>query len=334
MLILGGTRFLGRNLVEAAIGKGYEITIFTRGKTNPHLFPEVEHLKGDRDSELKHLQGRRWDVVVDTCGYVPRVVKKSAALLADSVEHYTFISSINAYADLSKPGIDEGSPLATIDDKTVEEVTGETYGPLKVLCEKEAEQAMPRRVLVLRCGLIVGPHDPSDRFTYWPIRISKGGEVLVPSPPDRQLQFVDVRDLAEFVLGMVERRRTGIFNITGPAHPLTMRDFLEKCNEVTGHTACLTWVSERFIVENEAIMPVWVPQGWAGMFQVNCEKAIAAGLNFRPLDDTIRDTLTWHATRPIDYELKVGPRPEREHELLQAWHQQEKNGTETNKDRS
>jgi 2'-hydroxyisoflavone reductase len=334
MLVLGGTRFLGRTLVEAALARGHDITLFNRGTTNPDLFREVEHLKGDRDGDLNPLRGRTWDVVVDTCGYVPRIVKKSAELLGSSVEHYTFISSINAYGDLSKPGIDESSPVATLDDPTVEEVTGATYGPLKVLCEQEAERAIPHRVLVLRCGLIVGRYDPSDRFTYWPVRISEGGEVLAPGPPERQIQFIDVRDLVEFVLHMAKERVGGMFNTTGPAHRLTMRDFLEECNEVSGGRARLTWVSERFITESDVQIPVWVPEGWIGMFAVSCSKAVAAGLSFRPLAVTIREALAWHTTRPADYELRAGPDRGREQELLHVWHKQGKDGRRTDKGRS
>lgn len=319
ILILGGTRFLGRSFVEIALAKGHDITLFNRGKTNPDLFPEVECLKGDRDNDLKPLQGRKWDVVVDTCGYVPRIVKKSAELLADFVEHYTFISSISAYADFSKPGIDENSLLATTEDETVEQVTNETYGPLKVLCEKAAEQAMPGRVLVLRPGLIVGPYDPSDRFTYWSVRVKSGGEILAPSPLHEQIQFIDVRDLVEFILLMVDKRHTDIYNTTGPDYTLTTQQFLEECNKIFGSKAKFTWVSEKFIAENKINLPVWVPKEWAGINQVNCNKAIDAGLNFRSLADTIRDTFSWHATRPSDYKLKTGLKPEQEQELLKLW---------------
>ncbi|MCK4421126.1 NAD-dependent epimerase/dehydratase family protein [candidate division WOR-3 bacterium] len=320
LLILGGTRFVGLNLVDSALTRGYEITLFNRGKTNKGLFPEVEHLYGDRDSDLKPLQGRKWDVVVDTCGYVPRIVRKSAELLAGSVGHYTFISSINAYADFTKPGIDENSPLATIDDETVEEVTEETYGPLKVLCEKAAEQAMPGRILVLRCGLIVGPHDQSDRFTYWPVRVNSGGEILALSPRQQQIQFIDVRDLVEFILLMADKRQTGIFNTTGPGYTMTTQQFLEECKKNTESEAKFTWVDEEFIAENEINIPLWLPRDWAGICQVNCQKAVDAGLTFRPLSCTIRDTLSWHATRGVDYELKTGLKPEREREFLKAWH--------------
>lgn len=319
IIIIGGTKFLGRSFVEIALAKGHEITLFNRGMTNPDLFPEVECLKGDRDIDLKPLRGRKWDALLDTCGYVPRIVKISAETLADSVEHYTYISSISAYADFSKPGIDENSMLAAIEDETVEQVTHETYGSLKALCEKAVEQAMPDRVLVLRPGLIVGPYDPSDRFTYWPVRVQSGGEVLAPSPPDEQIQFIDVRDLVEFILFMIEKGQTGIYNSTGPGYTLTMQQFLEECNKTFENQAEFTWVSEKFITENEINLPVWVPKEWEGINQVNCQKAIDAGLSFRPLTDTIRDTLSWHSACPSDYKLLAGLNPEQEQKLLKLW---------------
>lgn len=320
ILIIGGTKFLGRSLVEIALAKGHEITLFNRGKTNPDLFPEVECLKGDRDSDLKPLQSRKWDAVVDTCGYVPRIVKKSAELLADSIEHYTYISSISAYADFRKPELDESSLLATIENETVEQVTDETYGPLKVLCEKAVEQAMPGRVLVLRPGLIVGPYDQSDRFTYWPVRVRSGGEVLAPSPSHEQIQFIDARDLAEFILIMVEKRQTDVYNCTGPDYMLTMKQFLGECDNIFGSKASFTWVSEKFIMKNGINLPLWISEEGKGIYQVNCRKAIDAGLSFRPYTDTIRDTFSWHhATRPSDYKLSAGLTTEREQELLKLW---------------
>jgi 2'-hydroxyisoflavone reductase len=321
ILILGGTRFAGRNLVEVALAQGHEITLFNRGKTNPDLFPTVEHLRGDRDGDLASTEGRQWDVVVDTCGYVPRIVQQSARLLADNVQQYIFISTLNVYADVTEPGIDETAPLATIGDRTVEEVTPETYGALKVLCEQEAEEAMPGRVLVLRCGLIVGPYDPTDRFTYWVVRVSRGGEMLALSPPRQQTQFIDARDLAAFIVHMAESNQCGIYNTTGPDYDLTNEQLLKTCNEVTGGKATFTWVTEDFIEKNEINLPLWVPEKGAGLFQMDCKKAIAAGLRFRPLRDTVRDTLVWHQSRPADYQLKAGLSPEREKELLRAWHE-------------
>jgi 2'-hydroxyisoflavone reductase len=320
ILVIGGTRFLGRTFVEVALDQGHELTLLNRGRTGPDLFPDIEHLRGDRDGDLAVLRGRQWDIVVDTCGYVPRIVEKSADFLQDSIERYIFISTISVYADFSKPGIDEGSPLAKIEDESTEEVTNEAYGPLKVLCENVVLDTYPERSTILRCGLIIGPYDPTDRFTYWPVRIQRGGEVLAPSPPHMQVQFVDATDLADFILLLAKNRITGVYNTTGPMQKLTMEGFLNACINITGSNASLTWVSEDFITSHDVDhIPVWTPMDWRGIFQVNCTRAINAGLLFKPLEQTIRNTLDWHATRPSDYELKVGLKPDREKELLEKW---------------
>jgi 2'-hydroxyisoflavone reductase len=326
LLILGGTKFLGRHLVEAALAQGHEVTLFNRGQENPDVFPDIEKLKGDRDGQLDALKGRSWDAVIDTCGYVPRVVRDSATLLADDVEHYTFISSISVYSDFSKRNMDESDPVGKLADETTEEVNGETYGPLKARCEEEAEKAMPGRVLNIRPGLIVGPHDPTDRFTYWPARITHGGEVLAPGPRDQKVQFIDVRDLAEWIVRMVESKKVGTYNASGPEHPLTMEDLLEECKSTTDSDAAFTWVSEEFLTQHEVKpwtdLPLWISQAmnWPGFSAINCQKAIANGLAFRPLSDTIRDTLNWNRNRPTTEEKKAGIAMEREKELLQAWH--------------
>jgi 2'-hydroxyisoflavone reductase len=220
LLILGGTGFLGRHLVEAALGDGHRVALFNRGLSGPDLFPEVETIQGDRDGDLSVLQGRRWDAAIDTCGYVPRLVRASAGLLADAVDHYAFISSISVYSDAIGPGADEGAPVEELDGPTVVEVTGETYGGLKALCERAAEEEMPGRVLNVRSGLISGPHDPTNRFTYWPRRVAAGGEVLAPDRPERRVQFIDVRDLAAWIVAMSAELRTGTYNATGPDHEL------------------------------------------------------------------------------------------------------------------
>ena len=206
ILILGGTIFLGRALVEQALTSGHQLTLFNRGQTNPGLYPQVEKLVGDRKTDLSALSGHRWDAVIDTCGYLPKLVARSAAALAASVEHYTFISTESVYASPLMPGIDESAPVSKIDDETIEDVTGGTYGALKVLCEQAVEAALPGRTLVVRPGLIVGPYDASDRFTYWPYRVAQGGRVLAPGRPERGLQFIDVRDLAAWIIKLVERQ--------------------------------------------------------------------------------------------------------------------------------
>ena len=300
LLILGGTKFLGRHIVDAALAKGHEVTLFNRGNTNPDLYPDLESLRGDRDSGLAPLKGRRWDVVIDPSGYAPRIVRDSAELLADVVEHYTFISSISVYSDFSEPGIDENSPVATLEDETVEEVTGDTYGALKALCEQAAEAIMPGRVLNVRAGLIVGPHDPTNRFTYWPVRVSKGGDVLAPDSPDYPIQFIDGRDLAAWVLRMAEGRKGGIYNVTGPDTTMTMGKLLETCKAVSGSDASFVWMDEDFLLEKEVSpwseLPLWLPQGWGGMHATDVGKAVADGLTYRPVDETVRATLDWQAT--------------------------------------
>ena len=322
ILVIGGTRFLGRHLVEAALGRGHDVTLFNRGKTNADLFPSVTKLRGDRDSDLSALQGHTWDVVIDTCGYVPRVVSASASALAHSTNQYVFISSISVYAESITSTINELSPVATMPDETVEQVTNETYGPLKALCEQAAEHAMPGRVLHIRPGYIVGPHDPTDRFTYWPYRVAQGGEVAVPGDPEAPVQFIDVRDLTEWIVRMSEAGRIGTYNATGPASLLTMQRFLQTCKDVTRSDARFTWLSEPFITERhlEADFPIWTPAEAVYFATVDCARAIADGLTFRPVEDTIQATLQWNASRPEGFSGRAGINREREAALLEEWH--------------
>jgi 2'-hydroxyisoflavone reductase len=324
LLILGGTVFLGRHIVQSALDRGHDVTIFTRGMHNPDVFPDVEKLRGDRKEDLSPLRGRTWDAVIDTCGYVPRVVRNSAELLADSVGHYTFISSVSVYSDVSTPGMDESGPVGTLEDETTEEVTGETYGPLKALCEQAAETAMPGRTLVIRPGLIVGPYDPSDRFTYWVHRIDQGGTVLAPGTPEHLTQIIDVRDLAEWNVRMAESGATGVYNATGPDEQLTMGTLLDACVQISDSGAELEWVSEAFLEEHNVApwseMPLWLPETpeYAGFDAIDCSKAIKSGLTFRSLQETIGDTLAWDRALP-ERELRAGISREREAELLRAW---------------
>src|ERR671912_2149645 len=297
LLILGGTGFLGRYLVEAALGEGHRPTLFNRGLSEPGLFPEVEKLEGDRDGDLSALQGRRWDAVIDTCGYVPRVVGASARLLADAVDHYTFVSSISVYSDDIAIGADEGAQVRELPDPRVEVVTGETYGGLKALCERAAEEEIPGRVLNVRPGLISGPHDPTDRFTYWPRRIASGGEVLAPDHDERKVQYIDVRDLASWIVEMFEQRRTGTYNATGPDYELRMGRLLEECEAVGGAGAEPIWVSEDFLeekgVEPFTQLPLWLPLEYAALQAIDCGRAIEAGLTLPPPFRTNRGKLGW-----------------------------------------
>lgn len=324
ILILGGTIFLGRALVNAALVRDHQLTLFNRGQTNPQLFPTVEKLVGDRKLDLSALSGRRWDAVIDTCGYLPGVVARSAAALADSVENYTFISSESVYASPLEPGIDESAPVGRLENETVEEVTGETYGPLKALCEQAVEAALPGRALVVRPGLIVGPHDISDRFTYWPFRVAQGGEVLAPGRPERAVQFIDVRDLAAWIIRMIEARQTGVFNADGQPGMVTMQTLLDACKTASGSDACFIWASDEFLTAQDVgawmEMPLWIPEtdpDAAGFFAIRVDKALHAGLTYRPLLDTVADTLTWARTRPQDHTWRSGLSRQREAELLQ-----------------
>ena len=324
LLIIGGTRFLGRALVDEGRAAGHTITLFNRGRSNPDLYPDVEQIHGDRDGGLEALDGRRWDAVIDTCGYVPRVVRAAAGFLAGAVDHYTFISSLSVYAEPLPSSADEGAPLATIADETVEEITGETYGALKALCERAATEGMGGRALLVRSGLIVGPHDGSDRFNYWPARVAHGGEVLAPDSPDTGTQFIDVRDLARWTLQATERRLTGPYNVTGPERPLPLGRLLDEARALSGSDARFTWVDGDFLVEQGVApfieMPLWVPAADAGFNNFAIGRALAAGLTFRPVDETIRDTLAWLATRPADHVWRAGLAAEREAELLRLWH--------------
>lgn len=324
ILIIGGTRFVGRPIVEAALARGHTVTLFHRGQTNAELFPQVEHIIGNRDGGLAPLAHRRWDAVIDTCGYVPRVVEQSARLLRDAVEHYTFISTISVYPDGSPPGMDEDAPLAVLKEPT-ETITAESYGALKVLCEQVVRNEYADRALIVRPGLVVGPHDYTDRFTYWPWRIAQGGEVLAPGDPDQPIQFIDARDQGEWMVRLVEKKQSGVYNSIGPASTLSMRAFLESCLAVSGADARLTWIDEAWLIDHKVEpfqdLPLWVEAKDAAFHRVSNCRAIEAGLTFRPIAETIRDTLVWASTRPADHPWRCGLARERETELLREYHE-------------
>ncbi len=322
ILIIGGTRFLGRHLVNSARARGHEVTLFNRGLTNPDLFRTVDTISGDREKDLDQLSGQ-WDAVIDTCGYFPRVVRMSAEALKDKVEQYVFISSISVYADFKKTGINESYPVGKIEDETMEEITGESYGPLKALCEKAVQDVFGVGSLIIRPGLIVGPHDPTDRFTYWPVRVARGGTVLSPEKPEIPIQIIDVRDLADFIIKLIEQNVSGVFNATGPDHELTLGAMLDTCKLVSASNATFKWAPVEFLEKNKVApwsdMPVWIPDTVddAGFSRVNISKAVNAGVKFLSLEDTIRDTIKWAAERPEGYEWKAGLKLEREKELLE-----------------
>ena len=325
LLVIGGTMFLGRHVVESALAYGHEVTLFNRGQHNPELFPEVEKLRGDRKTDLSALDGRRFDVAVDTCGYFPRHVAMSAGKLAAAVERYIFVSSLSVYASMATPGADESAPVGTLEDETIEQVTGETYGPLKALCEQAAEQAMPGRTMSIRAGLIVGPHDPTDRFTYWVHRVAEGGEVLAPGRPEQRVAFIDVRDLGGWIVRSAAARTAGVFNATGPSEPCTMERLLESARRASGSDSRFTWVDQEFLAAQGVApwqeMPLWLPDDpeYAGFNDVDCRRAIAAGLTFRSVDDTVDATLASERGRTMVPGERAGITRERERELLAAW---------------
>jgi 2'-hydroxyisoflavone reductase len=327
LLVLGGTVFLGRHFVEQALAAGHELTLFNRGRSNPDLFadrPGLTSIQGDRDGGLDALGDADWDAVIDPSGYLPRVVGASAELLADRCERYVFISTISVYAGFAPPGPDEDSTLAELEDEGTEVVDGETYGGLKVLCERAVESALPGRTLIPRPGLIVGPNDPTDRFSYWPLRVARGGEILAPGRPESPVQVIDVRDLCAWILRLVEGKATGIFNATGPATTMTLGGLLDSCREAIGSSCKVTWVDDPFIEEQGLSpfqdLPCWVPAAMEGMEQADLTRALAAGLTCRPLVETIRDTLAWRRPDMTSRPLKAGLSAERELELLAAWH--------------
>ena len=294
LLVLGGTKFLGRHAVDAALAGGHDVTIFTRGQTNPELFSEVEHLRGDRDGDLGALEAGKWDGVVDTSGYVPRVVRQSAELLRDRIGHYVFVSSISVYADFSAP-ITEASPVAELEDLVTEEIM-EYYGALKAACERVVEEVYGNRSTRVRAGLIVGPHDATDRFTYWPRRIALGGEVLGPGDPDAPVQFIDARDLAAWLVQLALEGPGGTFNATGPPQPLTFARLLDDMRAAIGSTADVVWLDDQHVldagVQPWTELPLWLPgSDHAGMACADISRALAAGLTFRPVEETIVDTL-------------------------------------------
>ena len=248
-------------------------------------FPDVEHIVGDREKDLALLQGRHWDVAIDPCGYLPHVVEASSSFLASAVDHYTFISSVNAYAEFGEAAVDESSPLATLPAGSSEAITGETYGPYKVLCEQAAERAMPGRVLIIRPGLLVGPADSSGRFTYWPRRIARGGEVLAPDNKDQLMEFVDARDVVDWIIALLERREVGVYNAAGPAEHLTLQAFLDLAASVIGSKHTYTWASEDFLlahkVEPWTELPLWIPQDeGSALSSINFQKAVLARITF------------------------------------------------------
>src|SRR6266481_4551348 len=293
ILILGGTGFTGPYQVRYALSRGHKVTIFNRGKTHPGELPaEVEQLVGDRNGKLDALKDRQWDVVIDNPTTLPAWVRDAAQILKGSVERYVFISTVSVYGEV-KQGVDESAPVEIYQGpdpykETLEAMRAsgyKTYGPLKALSEREAEMWFPGKTLVIRPGLIVGPRDETDRFTYWPVRIDRGGEVLAPGDPKDPVQFIDARDLAEWTIRMAENRESGIYNATGPAKPLGIGGMLDGIKKAEKSNAKFTWANEEFLtqqkVEPWSDMPVWTGKE-SGLARTNISRALAKGLTFRP----------------------------------------------------
>ena len=316
LLLLGGPRFLGRAIADAVLERGHALTFFNRGTTNPDLYLEVERIVGDRAGDLAALGGRTWDAVIDTSGYLPGEVRSSAEALA-GCGLYCFVSSVSVYADFARPN-DEDSRVAELGDLPADEVTNESYGALKALCEEAPREVFRERALVVRPGLIVGPHDPTGRFTYWPHRVARGGEVVAPAPPDRRTQVIDVRDLGEWTVELCEGGTPGTFNATHPG--LMWSELLDSCRAVSGSDADVTWVPDEFLLEHEVgqwmELPLWLADPeMAAADDVSVRRALDAGLTFRPLAETVRGALEHAHTTEA-----AGLAPEREAELLATWH--------------
>ena len=327
LLVLGGTLFLGRHVVETALERGHEVTLFNRGHTNPGLFPQAEHLRGDRDGDLSALAGHEWDAVVDPSGYLPRVVRASGELLRGAAAHYTFVSSVSVYRDFARAGIAEDYPVAELPEQS--EDVERFYGALKALCEHVVRENFAERALVVRAGVIVGPHDWSNRFGWWVRRVAAGGRVLVPAAPEWPVQIVHARDLADWIVGMAERREGGTFNAVSEPRP--MMSMLVEMRTVAGSDAEFVAVDERFLldagIEPWDGLPLWLAASsnpdFAGMMTVDTSRAAAAGLRERPLADTIRQVLASEAEPGSkDYGARgaaSGLDAGRERELLDAW---------------
>jgi 2'-hydroxyisoflavone reductase len=328
VLILGGTGFIGPHFVTALKAGGHTLTLFNRGKRDPEADPGIEQLIGDRNGQIDALKGRVWDAVIDNSAYTPKQVKLTAELLKGHVKQYILISSVAAYADFATAAIDENYKLKTLEDPTVEEVNGKTYGGLKALCEKALEEIFGKQATLIRPTYIAGPGDYTDRFTYWPVRVSRGGEMLVPGAPSDPFQVIDVRDLADFMRLCVEKHLTGPFNLCAPPRSVTMGSLLETSKRVTGADTRFTWATPEFLEAQGLIgkdlfapsgFPLWSPTNsayWA-MPLISPARAVKKGLKFRSLETTIRDTLAWQATRPAENQtLRTGLKVEQEAEAL------------------
>lgn len=331
ILVLGGTGFLGPATIEYALARGHKVTMFNRGKTRPELFPNVEKLQGDRDPKkgkgLKALETGQWDVVIDNSAYFPRMVAASAGLLADRCKQYILISTISAYKLPNPLNGDESAPLATMPDPTLETMgqSFEYYGPLKALCEQAAKKAMPGRVTIVRPGYIVGPDDPSGRFTYWPVRFSRGGEIAVPGAPSDPVQIINVRDLGAWLVTLAENRTYGVYNACGPEKPTRWGQMIAACRKLAPAKSQVTWLPAAFLAKQGGpAFPIWEPNegDGQGLHTWSNAKAVKAGLKFRPVEETLKDTLAWYRSQQKMKKGRnnlAGPSTEAETAALNAW---------------
>lgn len=328
ILVLGGTRFIGPHIVECLADRGHQITLFNRGETDPDRFADVEQLRGDRDSgDVSALEDRSWNGVVDTSAYHPRAVRQTLRTLGDGPDHYLLLSTLSVYRDFAQMGIDEDYPLKSPETDT-ERVDSETDGPLKVACERTAEERAPGRLTILRPGVVVGPEDPTDRFTYWPARAARGGEMLAPGAPDHGTQYIDVRDLAEFTVQCLEQHVTGTYNVVIPPARTTIGDIVKTSRRAIDGSATTTWVDgdflERHDVEPWRDLPLWAPPATRlqGLASIRTDRAQEVGLEVRSLETTVADTLEWFRSLPDSRRdnLRAGLERDRERALLRAWH--------------
>ena len=321
ILILGGTGFIGPHMVRYAMYRGHQVTLFNRGRTNPGLFPGVETLIGDRDSQLDALRGHSWDAVIDNSGYVPRHVRDSAELLLDSVGRYVFTSTGSVY-NFDQDELTEDAELLPIEDPTSED-TNRYYGPLKVLCENAVTDTYRERGTVVRLHVVAGPGDPTDRYTYWPVRIDRGGDIIAPGSQATPVQYIDVRDLAEFMVHLIERDIGGTYNAAGPALDETsMAEFLYGVRAITSTPLNFTWVDEQFLMDRQARFQLWYPPTDGpirGISRVRSHRGVAAGLKFRPLAVTALDTLEWFRSLPEERRNAFELNLERDQRILEEW---------------
>ena len=326
ILLIGGPRFLGYALTEALLTHNHSVTFFNRGKTNPDLFTnKVVKIIGDRDGEISNIGSKKFDAIIDTCGYVPRIVKQSVDYLKNKTTYYVFISSISVYEDSSVPNRDETAQVIELEDKETEDIMGsaKNYGGLKVLCERVVQESFGENAIIIRPGLIVGPHDPTNRFTYWPVRIRKGGKILAPGDSPFNVQIIDVRDLAEFIVKVIEDKKPDVYNATGPEKPFQFRDFAHQVKKITNSDADFCWATNKWLLQEKVgqwmEMPLWEtsPESQA-LMESNIRKALTAGLQFRSLEDTVYATLHWYDEIKGDSKTwPAGLGPSKEQELLQ-----------------